>query len=181
MGGSQKRVKYRLATIRGPRLDHEPIAQSSRRRFVYVDQLDNSFFNSQLIRRTRMPSTSAPIPMLAMPVLRRHVVILAAHSSAENREEIARRLVDEATIGVALLVAMSDEDLRCRSNVGVRECKRLPQFRLIERGSAQVLIFGRVATPLAESKFSNSVFREPRCSRGECLVSIPPRDRKSVV
>jgi len=112
--------------------------------------------------------------MLAMPVLRRHVVILAAHSSAENREEIARRLVDEATIGVALLVAMSDEDLRCRSNVGVRECKRLPQFRLIERGSAQVLIFGRVATPLAESKFSNSVFREPRCSRGECLVSIPP-------
>jgi hypothetical protein len=37
-------------------------------------------------------------------------VILAAHSSAENREEIARRLVDEATFGVELLVAIPDEE-----------------------------------------------------------------------
>src|SRR5262245_22178273 len=53
----------------------------------------------------------------------------------KGREEITRRLVDEATVGVELLVRMADEDLWLQERVRVREHKRLAQLRLGACGS----------------------------------------------
>jgi hypothetical protein len=43
----------------------------------------------------------------------------------KSREEIPRRLVHEATVGVELLVHASHDDLRLQERVRVREYKRL--------------------------------------------------------
>jgi hypothetical protein len=66
--------------------------------------------NSQLIRSHRTDVNIDPNSHAGDAGAPCHVVILAAHNSAENREEIARRLVDEATFGVELLVAIPDEE-----------------------------------------------------------------------
>ena len=41
----------------------------------------------------------------------------------KDREEIARRLVDQVTVGIELLVGKSNEDLRLQECVSVREYK----------------------------------------------------------
>jgi hypothetical protein len=50
-------------------------------------------------------------------------------------KEIPRRLVHEATVGLELLVRVSDENLRLQECVRVREYKCLAQLRLAARGS----------------------------------------------
>jgi len=53
----------------------------------------------------------------------------------KGREEITRRLVHKATVGVERLVRTADEDLRLQERVRVGEYKCLSQLRLTARGS----------------------------------------------
>ena len=46
----------------------------------------------------------------------------------KGRENITRRLVPEATIGIEFLVRVTDEDLWLEQRVRVGEYKRLPQL-----------------------------------------------------
>jgi hypothetical protein len=80
--------------------------------------------------KTRIRSLSGPSPLNAdrQPTanqLRREPRGQVRKALEKSREEIPRRLVHEATVGVELLVHASHDDLRLQERVRVREYKRL--------------------------------------------------------